>query len=33
VDREGVLRVPEGLRMSYDALVTMGWAVKGVVGP
>jgi len=32
-DRKGVLRVPEGFWLSYDALITMEWAVGGVVGP
>lgn len=32
-DRKGNLRVPEGMWMSYDALITMEWAAAGVVGP
>lgn len=32
-DREGNLRVPEGLRMSVFELTTMDWAVDGIVGP
>ncbi len=32
-DRNGVLRVPEGLRLSKQELQTIEWAVKGVVGP
>ncbi|MCR4392489.1 MAG: BMP family ABC transporter substrate-binding protein [Candidatus Acetothermia bacterium] len=32
-DRKGELRVPEGMWLSYDALITMEWAVEGVVGP
>jgi simple sugar transport system substrate-binding protein len=32
-DRRGVLRVPEGMWMSVDSLITMEWAVEGVVGP
>ncbi len=32
-DRKGVLRVPEGMWMSYDALITLEWAAAGVVGP
>jgi simple sugar transport system substrate-binding protein len=32
-DRQGILRVPEGMWMSVDALITMEWAVEGVVGP
>ncbi len=32
-DRKGVLRVPEGLRLTKHQLETMEWAVEGVVGP
>jgi len=32
-DREGNLRVPEGLRMSVYELTSMEWAVQGIVGP
>lgn len=32
-DRQGILRVPEGMWMSVDALITLEWAVEGVVGP
>jgi len=32
-DRKGNLRVPEGMWMSYDALITMEWAAAGIVGP
>ena len=32
-DRDGNLKVPEGLRMSMFELTTMGWAVDGIVGP
>ncbi|HAJ33621.1 MAG TPA: BMP family ABC transporter substrate-binding protein [Candidatus Atribacteria bacterium] len=32
-DREGNLKVPEGLRMSVFELTTMDWAVDGIVGP
>ncbi len=32
-DRQGNLRVPEGLWMSYESLTTMEWAVEGIVGP
>jgi simple sugar transport system substrate-binding protein len=32
-DRQGKLRVPEGCWLSADSLVTMEWAVEGVVGP
>lgn len=32
-DRKGNLRVPEGMWMSYDALITMEWAAEGIVGP
>lgn len=32
-DRKGILRVPEGMWMSVDALITLEWAVEGVVGP
>ncbi|MBC7093627.1 BMP family ABC transporter substrate-binding protein [Candidatus Bipolaricaulota bacterium] len=32
-DRKGGLQVPAGHWMSYDALITMEWAVEGVVGP
>ncbi len=32
-DRKGVLRVPEGLRLSKQELQTIEWAVEGVVGP
>jgi basic membrane protein A len=31
-DRKGVLRVPEGLLMTVDSLITMEWAVDGIVG-
>lgn len=33
VDRTGVLRVPEGMWLSVDSLITMEWAVSNVVGP
>jgi len=32
-DREGNLKIPEGLRMSVFELTTMDWAVDGIVGP
>ena len=32
-DRDGNLKVPEGLRMSMFELTTMDWAVNGIVGP
>lgn len=32
-DRKGQLVVPEGMWLSYDSLITMEWAVAGVVGP
>jgi simple sugar transport system substrate-binding protein len=32
-DRDGNLKVPEGLRMSMFELTTMDWAVDGIVGP
>jgi simple sugar transport system substrate-binding protein len=32
-DRKGNLRIPEGTWPSYETLVTMQWAVEGVVGP
>jgi len=32
-DRKGNLVVPEGMWLSYESLVTMEWAVDGVVGP
>ena len=32
-DRRGNLVVPEGMWLSYESLVTMEWAVDGVVGP
>jgi basic membrane protein A len=32
-DRDGNLKVPEGLRMSVFELTTMDWAVDGIVGP
>ncbi|MEA2022603.1 MAG: BMP family ABC transporter substrate-binding protein [Candidatus Caldatribacteriota bacterium] len=32
-DRDGNLKVPEGLRMSVFELTTMDWAVNGIVGP
>ncbi len=32
-DRNGILRIPEGTRASYNELLTMQWAVQGVVGP
>ena len=32
-DREGNLKVPEGLRMSVYELTTIDWAVDGIVGP
>lgn len=32
-DRNGNLRVPEGMWLSTDSLITMEWAVEGVVGP
>ncbi len=32
-DRRGILRVPEGLRLTKHQLETMEWAVEGVVGP
>lgn len=32
-DRKGNLQVPEGMWMSVDSLITMEWAVQGVVGP
>jgi len=32
-DRKGNLRVPEGMWMSYDSLITMEWAAAGIVGP
>ena len=33
VDRNGVLRVPEGMWLSVDSLITMEWAASNVVGP
>jgi simple sugar transport system substrate-binding protein len=32
-DRKGALRVPAGKRMTQQELITMEWAVQGVVGP
>jgi len=32
-DRDGNLKVPEGLRMSVFELTTIDWAVDGIVGP
>lgn len=32
-DRKGILRVPEGMWMSVDSLITMEWAAGNVVGP
>ena len=32
-DRKGNLEVPEGKWLSVDSLVSLNWAVKGVVGP
>ena len=32
-DRKGNLQVPEGMWLSVDSLVSLEWAVKGVVGP
>ncbi len=32
-DRKGVLRVPAGMWMSYESLITMEWAAAGIVGP
>ncbi|MFQ6090078.1 MAG: BMP family ABC transporter substrate-binding protein [Candidatus Bipolaricaulia bacterium] len=32
-DRKGNLRVPEGMRMTVAELISMEWAVEGVVGP
>jgi simple sugar transport system substrate-binding protein len=32
-DRDGNLKVPEGLRMSMFELTTIDWAVDGIVGP
>lgn len=32
-DRKGVLRVPEGIRMTQGELISMEWAAQGVVGP
>ena len=32
-DRKGNLVIPEGMWPSYETLVTMQWAVEGVVGP
>jgi len=32
-DRRGILRVPEGLRMSQQELMSMEWAAQGIVGP
>lgn len=32
-DRKGNLVVPEKMWLSYDALITLEWAVEGVVGP
>jgi len=32
-DRDGNLRVPEGLRLSVFELTTLDWAVDGLVGP
>jgi simple sugar transport system substrate-binding protein len=32
-DRKGNLVVPEGMWLSYESLITMEWAVDGVVGP
>ena len=31
-DRKGNLRVPEGVRLTMDELITMEWAAEGVVG-
>jgi basic membrane protein A and related proteins len=32
-DRKGTLRVPAGKRMTQQELITLEWAVQGVVGP
>lgn len=32
-DRKGNLEVPKGMWLSADSLITMEWAVKGIVGP
>lgn len=32
-DRKGVLRVPAGLRMTQQELISMEWAAQGIVGP
>uniref|UniRef100_A0A7V3YI67 BMP family ABC transporter substrate-binding protein n=1 Tax=Candidatus Caldatribacterium californiense TaxID=1454726 RepID=A0A7V3YI67_9BACT len=31
-DRKGHLRVPEGVRLTMDELITMEWAAEGIVG-
>jgi len=31
-DRKGHLRVPEGIRLTMDELITMEWAAEGIVG-
>ncbi|NSW76814.1 MAG: BMP family ABC transporter substrate-binding protein, partial [Candidatus Atribacteria bacterium] len=31
-DRKGNLRVPAGVRLPLNELITMEWAVEGVVG-
>jgi basic membrane protein A len=31
-DRKGNLRVPEGVRLTMDELITMEWAAEGIVG-
>jgi basic membrane protein A len=31
-DRKGNLRVPEGIRLTMDELITMEWAAEGIVG-
>jgi simple sugar transport system substrate-binding protein len=33
VDRQGIERVPEGMWLSVDSLITMEWAASNVVGP
>ena len=32
-DRKGNLVIPEGMWPSVDTLITLEWAVEGVVGP
>ncbi|RLB08105.1 MAG: BMP family ABC transporter substrate-binding protein, partial [Deltaproteobacteria bacterium] len=32
-DRKGNLEVPKGMWMSVDSLISLEWAVDGVIGP